>query len=45
MFKKLLLKAKKKGFLTANYEYDVLANSTGSILSIPMLPDYYSLIN
>ena len=45
MFKQLHLKARRKGFLGVSFDYDVRANSTGSILSIPMLPDYYSLIN
>lgn len=45
MFKQLHLKARRKGFLSVSFDYDVRANSTGTMLSIPMLPDYYSLIN
>jgi hypothetical protein len=45
MFKQIHLLAKKKGFLPVSYDFDVRANSTGSILNIPMIPDFYSVIN
>lgn len=45
MFKQIHIHAKKKGFLNVTYDFDVKANSTGSLLNIPMIPDYFSLIN
>ncbi|CAK77510.1 unnamed protein product (macronuclear) [Paramecium tetraurelia] len=45
MFKQVRVHAQRKGFLQVSYDFDVLANSTGQLLNIPMIPDYYSLIN
>ncbi|CAK80935.1 unnamed protein product (macronuclear) [Paramecium tetraurelia] len=45
MFKQVRVHAQRKGFLQVSYDFDVLANSTGQVLNIPMIPDYYSLIN
>ncbi|KAM3138191.1 hypothetical protein pb186bvf_009654 [Paramecium bursaria] len=45
MFKQVKVHAKRKGFLSINYDFDVRANSTGQIMQIPMIPDFYSLIN
>lgn len=45
MFKQVRVHAQRKGFLQVSYDFDVRANSTGQILGIPMIPDYYSLIN
>lgn len=45
MFKTLQVKATAKGFLTIPLEFDVKAQSTGAILNIPMIPDYYVALN
>ncbi|CAD8160243.1 unnamed protein product [Paramecium octaurelia] len=45
MFNKIKVQASKKGFLNISYEFDVNANKAGEFYQIPMIPDYYSLIN
>ncbi|CAD8080078.1 unnamed protein product [Paramecium sonneborni] len=45
MFNKIMVKAQKKAFLNISYEFDVNAHKAGEYFQIPMIPDYYSLIN
>jgi hypothetical protein len=45
MLEEVLLKTKCPGFLGVDYKVDVSSKSTATVINIPMLPDFCSLIN